>query len=79
VADGETGLLVPPQDSPALAAAIIELLEHPQLAAQMGVAARKRAVEHFSLEKEVKDFERLYDSFVTKRTSSPEQSLTTAC
>jgi starch synthase len=47
VADGETGLLVPPDDPPALAAALNELLADPTRAAQLGAAGRKRAVAEF--------------------------------
>lgn len=42
VAHGETGLLVPPGDSAALAQALGELLADPGRAARMGEAARKR-------------------------------------
>ncbi len=62
VADGETGLLVPieqaddgtgtPVDPDRfvadLAARLTELLEDPQRAAEMGLAGRRRAIEHFS-------------------------------
>ena len=40
VADGETGLLVPPDDPGALAAACLRLLDDPQLASRLGRAAR---------------------------------------
>ena len=47
VEDGVTGLLVPPRDVPALAAAVRRLLEDPETAAAMGARARARAVERF--------------------------------
>jgi starch synthase len=47
VDDGETGLLVPPSDPVALAAALNELLADPGRAAQLGRAGRKRAVAEF--------------------------------
>jgi glycosyltransferase involved in cell wall biosynthesis len=50
VSDGETGLLVPPGDAAALAAAIERLLADPVLCAALGAQARKRAVAEFSLE-----------------------------
>ncbi len=47
VADGQTGLLVPPGDPVALARALNVLLADPDLAAAMGQAGRKRAVTEF--------------------------------
>lgn len=44
----DTGLLVPPQDSAALAAALLRLLRDPALRARMGQAAIARSREHFS-------------------------------
>jgi glycosyltransferase involved in cell wall biosynthesis len=41
-APGETGLLIPPDDVPALAAAANELLDDPARARAMGQAGRKR-------------------------------------
>jgi alpha-maltose-1-phosphate synthase len=47
VADGETGLLVPPGDAGQLAAALNALLRDPARARAMGQAGRKRAVAEF--------------------------------
>jgi starch synthase len=47
VADGETGLLVPPDDPEALAAALNALLRDRDRAQAMGQAGRKRAVAEF--------------------------------
>ena len=47
VVDGETGLLVPPGDVPALAAAIGNLAADPQARARMGAAGRARVVADF--------------------------------
>ena len=47
VADGETGVLVPPDDPAALAAAIERALASPH----MGAAGRERALREFSVEK----------------------------
>ena len=48
---GQTGLVVPPQDPSALAAAINRLLNDEQLREQMGHAAQARASEEFTVER----------------------------
>jgi glycosyltransferase involved in cell wall biosynthesis len=50
VQDGETGLLVPPDDPPALAEAITKLLDDPDRAAALGRAGYERLQQHFSVE-----------------------------
>jgi glycosyltransferase involved in cell wall biosynthesis/phosphoheptose isomerase len=47
VDDGVTGVLVPPRDVPALAEAVRGLLADPDRRAEMGRAARRRAVQRF--------------------------------
>jgi rhamnosyl/mannosyltransferase len=46
--DGETGLVVPPGNVHALAAALVRLCEDAALRAQLGAAARVRALRHFT-------------------------------
>jgi len=48
VADGETGLLVPPNDAPALAKAVLTLLGDPAMRVRFGQAGRGRAEVRFS-------------------------------
>lgn len=48
VQDGETGVLVPPREPAAIAAVLINLLDHPQLVSEMGAAGRRRAKREFS-------------------------------
>lgn len=48
VADGETGLLVPPQDANALADAIVEMLSNTPLRERMSEAARQRVETYFT-------------------------------
>ena len=49
VVDGESGLVVPPGDAAALAAAITRLAEHRVQARAMGGAARARIASRFRL------------------------------
>lgn len=49
VADGREALLVPVEDAEALSTAIVRVLEEPDLATRLGTAARRLAVERFSL------------------------------
>jgi hypothetical protein len=48
VDDGRTGLLVPPGDPAALAAAIARVLDDPELAGRLAAAGRADAVERFT-------------------------------
>jgi glycogen(starch) synthase len=64
VADGETGLLVPKDDSFALAVALAFLLDHPQQAIAMGAAARVRAQRVFSLTHYVEAYDALYRTLI---------------
>lgn len=57
--NGRTGLVVPPGDAGALAAAILYLAEHSDLRTRMGQAARERA-EGFSLETMLQAVAHLY-------------------
>jgi glycosyltransferase involved in cell wall biosynthesis len=53
IVDGETGLLVPPSDVPALAAALKRLLLDPTLAARLGEQARARVARLFTPEEQI--------------------------
>jgi glycosyltransferase involved in cell wall biosynthesis len=61
VAD-ETGLLVPPHDEAALAAAIVSLLRDRARAAELGAAGRRRVEREFSVEKMVEATLRVYEA-----------------
>ena len=60
VVHGETGLLVPMGDAPALSSAICALLNAPELAAKMGRAGRQRVLEHFTIEQTARKIETVY-------------------
>ena len=64
VEDGVSGLLVPPRDSAALAAATVRLLEDGALALRVGQAGRQRVADLFSIDGSVHATERLYERLV---------------
>ena len=49
VADGQTGLLVPPEDSDSLGAAIARFIDDPALGTMFGKAGRERMQNEFSV------------------------------
>ena len=58
---GDTGRVVPPGNSSALATAILEIIDLPnQRRRELGDQARERIGKHYSLDKVVQDYERLY-------------------
>lgn len=61
VVEGETGRLVPVNDSPALSAAMNELLENPALAKQWGENGRKRVKEKFTIQRMIDQLEKLFE------------------
>ena len=61
VVDGVTGLLVPPRDSNSLANAISYLLKNENVALDMGKKGRERVENWFSLEKQIEQFNDLYN------------------
>jgi L-malate glycosyltransferase len=66
VEDGVSGLLVPPGDAEALAAAICKLLDDRTLAKHVGECARRRVFSRYSLEQAVASTERLYHDLLLR-------------
>jgi len=60
IQDGETGLLVEPDNSEALADALIRLLQDDELRETMAEAARTRAVGRYSWDRVAGDFLEVY-------------------
>jgi glycosyltransferase involved in cell wall biosynthesis len=60
VLDEVTGLLVPPANAEALAAALMQIFREPARAVQLGAAARKRIEQHFSAARMIEDTCNLY-------------------
>jgi glycosyltransferase involved in cell wall biosynthesis len=67
VVEGETGLLVPPRDPTALAAAMAELLNDPDRRARMGEAGRRRRRDRFSIEATAAQIGALYEELLEAR------------
>ena len=70
VADGETGLLVPPRNPEALANAIRRLLTDESLRRRMGAAARARAFDHFAVKNMVELTIRVYGKALQPQASA---------
>lgn len=65
---GNTGTVVPPRNSGALANAWKDLIElGSEEREALGRAARARIIEHFSLDSVVAQYENLYESFLTQK------------
>ncbi|GAA2436126.1 glycosyltransferase [Streptomyces glaucus] len=62
---GGTGLVVPPRDPRALARACVALLRDPERRARLGAAARARALELFTAERNIAAFHGIYLEIVS--------------
>ena len=67
---GVSGLLVPPQDPPALAEAMLRLLRDPALAIRLGQAARRQVSQRFSLQAMTERFESFYETLLGRTIAS---------
>jgi len=67
VVHGRTGILVPPEDSDALANAIKNLLKDKLKAEEMGKAGRLRVEEHFTIAGMLKKTEKLYQRILKEK------------
>lgn len=63
VLDGETGILIPPRDSAALADAVIQLLSNPAKRRQMGLAGREWVEKQFDIRAVVRQYLAIYREF----------------
>lgn len=67
VADGETGLLVPPADPVQLGQALLRLVQDAALGKRMGAAARARVLPRFGVDGYVASVTNLYDQLLTEK------------
>jgi len=66
IVDGESGLLVPPSDPVALAAAMARLAGDPPLRSRLGAAAERRVRERFSIAQAVAGTIAVYDELAVR-------------
>ena len=67
IADGKTGLLVPAEDSSALAAALLRLLRNPVLAADLGKNGQDFVAAEFSFERLIEKTDQMYTELLHAR------------
>jgi glycosyltransferase involved in cell wall biosynthesis len=75
VVEGETGLLVPPRDAPAMASAIVTLLNDEPRRAGMGTAGLSRVRERFTVERMVAGTAAVYARVAGKGHAADTASL----
>mgnify|MGYP001584449726 CR=1 FL=1 len=64
VEDGRTGFLVEPDDAPAMASRLTELLKDEGLRRRMGEQGLARARERYSMERMISETERLFEKLL---------------
>jgi len=67
IRDGVTGLLVPPQDAPALGDALLRLLRDPSLACRIGESGQAYVRQNFSFERLIDETDLLYSELLARR------------
>jgi glycosyltransferase involved in cell wall biosynthesis len=63
--NGKTGIVVPPKNSDALSQAVIKLLSDQNNTGGLGVNARQRVAEQFSVQKMIFKTEQVYQQLFT--------------
>jgi glycosyltransferase involved in cell wall biosynthesis len=71
VVNGETGLLVPPQNVPAFNHAIDQILSDPQWQQELGKAAKKRVIDKFSWHGVASQLDKLYTQLLQQSVREP--------
>jgi glycosyltransferase involved in cell wall biosynthesis len=64
IEDGRSGDLVPPGDAPAMAAAIVALIDDPARRARVGALARERVMDRYTAQQYVAGVEAIYRELV---------------
>jgi glycosyltransferase involved in cell wall biosynthesis len=66
--EGETGLLVPPHDPPALAEAIVTLATDPAKRRAMGEAGRRRVLSEYTVQKMAERMQAVYERVLAEKS-----------
>jgi glycosyltransferase involved in cell wall biosynthesis len=66
VVDGETGIMVPPGDVPAIARACVSLLRDADLRARLGACARRRVEDRFEVSRVLGELYATYDGLLAR-------------
>jgi glycosyltransferase involved in cell wall biosynthesis len=64
ISDSKEGILVPPKDTRALGSSILRLVKDRELGNRLGAAARSKIERYFSIDKMVKETEKVYLSLL---------------
>ncbi len=67
VADGESGFVVPPMNSRAIADAILKLAQHPEMKKQMGKAAKDRIQNEFNVAATVLRTKEMFEQMMAEK------------
>jgi glycosyltransferase involved in cell wall biosynthesis/2-polyprenyl-3-methyl-5-hydroxy-6-metoxy-1,4-benzoquinol methylase len=62
--EGKQAILVPPRNSDALSDALLKLIQDAKLASMLGIAARRKVENYFSVEKMVEETDKVYLSLI---------------
>jgi len=73
IEDGISGYLVKPKDPSAIADKISELLNSPEKMEKIGIEARKRIVERFTLKAMARNYIELYEKLIEKKPVNKER------
>jgi glycosyltransferase involved in cell wall biosynthesis len=68
VINGHTGILVPPENSQAIAEGVNSLIENPAKLAEMAKECREYFLKGFTIEQEVAKIENLYESLYKQKS-----------
>jgi glycosyltransferase involved in cell wall biosynthesis len=73
IVNGESGIIIPPNDVDALAKAILELHGNAKRRAEMGQNAKTRVQSHFGIDKMISQMEKLYCDLANRNSDRREK------